>query len=69
MPRRLRAPRNDELSKTQKKYLADFKTDIKNKIKEITTRNYISPEENTVDFVIMFIPNEMIFSFIYEKEN
>ena len=51
----------------QKKYLAEFKIDIKNKIKEVTTRDYISPEENTVDFVIMFIPNEMIFSFIYEK--
>ncbi|MDP3875273.1 MAG: DNA recombination protein RmuC [bacterium] len=51
----------------QKKYLSDFKIDIKNKIKEVTTRDYINPEENTVDFVIMFIPNEMIFSFIYEK--
>ena len=27
----------------------------------------INPEENTVDFVVMFIPNEMIFSFIYER--
>lgn len=51
----------------QKKYLSEFKTDIKSKIKEVTTRDYINPEENTVDFVVMFIPNEMIFSFIYEK--
>ena len=51
----------------QKQYLAEFKTDIKAKIKEITSRDYINPEENTVDFVIMFIPNEMIFSFIYER--
>jgi len=51
----------------QKQYLAEFKADIKTKIKEVTTRNYISLEENTVDFVVMFIPNEMIFSFIYEK--
>lgn len=51
----------------QKKFLAEFKTDIKKKITEVTTRDYINPEENTVDFVIMFIPNEMIFSFIYEK--
>lgn len=51
----------------QKKYKSEFKTDIKNKIKEITTRDYINPEENTVDFVVMFIPNEMIFSFIYEQ--
>jgi DNA recombination protein RmuC len=51
----------------QKKYISEFKTDIKNKIKEVTTRDYINPEENTVDFVVMFIPNEMIFSFIYER--
>jgi len=56
-----------EDTEQQKKYLAEFKGDIKAKLKEITSRNYISPEENTVDFVIMFIPNEMIFSFIYEK--
>ncbi len=46
-----------------------FSTDIKNKIKQVTTRNYINPEDKTVDFVILFIPNEMIFSFIYDKLN
>ncbi len=51
----------------QKLYLNEFKGDIKKKLDEVTTRDYINPEENTVDFVIMFIPNEMIFSFIYEK--
>ncbi|MCL4374312.1 DNA recombination protein RmuC [Patescibacteria group bacterium] len=50
-------------------YLRAFTKDIKDKIKQITTREYINPEENTVDFVLMFIPNEMIFSFIYEKLN
>jgi len=44
-----------------------FEQDIKSKIKEVTTREYINPEENTVDFVILFIPNEMIFSFIYDR--
>ena len=43
------------------------KKDIKDKIKQVTSREYINPEDNTVDFVIMFIPNEMIFSYIYEK--
>ncbi len=46
-----------------------FGIDIKNKIKQVTTRNYINPEDKTVDFVILFIPNEMIFSFIYDKMN
>lgn len=51
----------------KKNYLKLFETDIKGKIKQVTTRDYISPDDNTVDFVVMFIPNEMIFSFIYEN--
>jgi len=46
-----------------------FEQDVKNKIKQVSTRDYINPEENTVDFVILFIPNEMIFSYIYDKMN
>lgn len=49
------------------RYLKGFKSDIEDKIKQVTSRDYISPQDNTVDFVIMFIPNEMIFSFIYEN--
>lgn len=49
------------------KYMKDFEKDVKEKIKQVTTRDYINPEDKTVDFVILFIPNEMIFSYIYEK--
>lgn len=49
------------------RYMKQFETDIKEKIKQVTSREYISPEDRTVDFVILFIPNEMIFSFIYDK--
>ncbi len=52
---------------TKKKYLKDFEQDVKNKIKQVISRDYINPEDKTVDFVILFIPNEMIFSYIYEK--
>jgi len=48
-------------------HLKEFETDLKQRIKEVATRDYINPEEKTVDFVILFIPNEMIFSFVYEK--
>ncbi len=47
--------------------LAKFRTDVKTQVKAITSKDYINPQENTLDFVVMFIPNEMIFSFIYEK--
>jgi DNA recombination protein RmuC len=51
----------------KKQALSKFSTSIKNKAKAITSKDYINPEDNTLDFVVMFIPNEMIFSFIYEK--
>ncbi|MBI5050627.1 MAG: DNA recombination protein RmuC, partial [Nitrospirae bacterium] len=37
-------------------------------IKQVTTRDYINPAENTVDYVIMFIPNEQVYSFINESD-
>jgi len=53
----------------KERYLREFTSDVKQKIKQITTRDYINPEEKTVDFVILFVPNEMIFSFIYDHLN
>lgn len=53
----------------KKKHFLDFKRDVKDKIKQVTSREYINPEERTVDFVILFIPNEMIFSYIYDNMN
>jgi len=47
--------------------LRAFSASIKQKIKEVSSKDYIDPENQTLDFVIMFIPNEMIFSFVYEK--
>lgn len=52
----------------KKQHAQLFKQDIKQKIKQLLTRNYINPGQ-TVDFVVMFIPNEMIFSYIYENLN
>ncbi len=52
---------------TKKQALAKFSNSIKMKVKGITSKDYINPQDQTLDFVVMFIPNEMIFSFIYEK--
>ncbi len=55
-------------SETEKKRaLSSFNAAVKQKIKEVSTKDYIDPEHQTLDFVLMFIPNEMIFSFVYEK--
>jgi DNA recombination protein RmuC len=37
-------------------------------IKQVTTRDYINPSENTIDYVIIFIPNEQVYSFINESD-
>ncbi|MEM4720719.1 MAG: DNA recombination protein RmuC, partial [Candidatus Methanomethylicaceae archaeon] len=47
----------------------DFFRDVKARIKEVTTREYINPEQNTVDYVLLFIPNEQIYAFIHEQDS
>lgn len=51
----------------RERYMKQFTQDVKQKIKQVTSRDYINPEDRTVDFVILFIPNEMVFSFIYDQ--
>ena len=58
-----------ENEETKQEYFKKFKQDVKEKIRQVTTRDYINPEEKTVDFVILFVPNEMIFSYIYDQMN
>ena len=50
-------------------YLSSFLKDVKSRIKEITNREYINPEQDTVDYVLLFIPNEQIFAFISEQDS
>ena len=45
-----------------------FLSDVRGRIKEVTTRDYINAEENTLDYVIVFIPNEQVFAFVNQKE-
>lgn len=51
------------------KYRTDFLRDVKARIKEVATRDYINPEQNTVDSVLLFIPNEQIYAFIHEQDS
>ncbi|MDI6785011.1 MAG: DNA recombination protein RmuC, partial [bacterium] len=45
-----------------------FLKDVKQQIKTVTTRDYINPEEHTVDYVLVFIPNEQVYAFIHETD-
>ncbi len=37
-------------------------------MKEVTSREYINPADNTVDYVLIFIPNEQVYGFIHEAD-
>ncbi len=53
-------------TKTEKKtHAKQFSQDVKTKIKKVA--EYIKPEEDTLDYAILFVPNEMVFSFINQK--
>jgi len=56
------ATADGEREEFKKKFLKD----VRNRVKEIQTRDYINPEDHTVDYVLLFVPNEQIFGFINE---
>ena len=45
-----------------------FLNDVKKHIKDISKRTYIDPESGTVDYVLMFIPNESIYTFLNQED-
>lgn len=56
-------------SETEKEtYKQNFLKDVRQRIKEVSSRDYINPQENTVDYVIIFIPNEQVYAFIMEND-
>lgn len=53
----------------KERYLDRFLGDVKARIKEVTTRDYINPEQNTVDYVLLFIPNEKLYALIHDRDS
>lgn len=47
----------------------EFLRDAKLRIKEVTTRDYINPAEGTLDYTLVFIPNEQVYGFIHEQDS
>ena len=45
-----------------------FLNDIRKHIKDIEKRDYISPENNTLDYAMMFIPNESVYEFANNED-
>lgn len=53
-----------EDEQTRRSLQQQFKTSIKEKIKQVTSRGYISEDEGTLDYVILFVPSEVVFGYI-----
>jgi len=59
---------NAESEHDRKRFKDELLKNTKIMIKQVTTRDYINPSDNTVDYVIIFIPNEQVYSFINEAD-
>lgn len=52
----------------RKRFREDLLRNTRVMIRQVTSREYINPSDNTVDYVIVFIPNEQVYGFINEAE-
>ena len=48
---------------------ARFLKDVRARVKEVTTRDYIDPAAGTVDYCLVFIPNEQVYGFIHQQDS
>jgi DNA recombination protein RmuC len=46
-----------------------FLTDVRNRVNEVSKRGYIDPKGSTVDYVLLFIPNESIYAFLNQEDH
>ena len=51
----------------REQFKKEFMKDVKMRIKEVASKDYINPQENTLDYVLVFIPNEQVYGFINEE--
>ncbi|MDD4203083.1 MAG: DNA recombination protein RmuC [Candidatus Omnitrophica bacterium] len=59
---------NADMDSEKEEYKKTFFKDIKLKLNEVTTRDYINTKQNTLDYVLLFIPNEQIYTFIQQQD-
>ena len=59
---------NAELDEEREVHKKVFLKDVKNHIKTVAGRQYVNPSEGTVDYVLLFIPNESIYGFINQED-
>jgi DNA recombination protein RmuC len=45
----------------------DFQRDVRQRVSEISDRSYVDPE-TTVDYVLLFVPNESVYGFLHDHD-
>jgi DNA recombination protein RmuC len=50
------------------KHRDQFLRDVRNRVKELATRGYLEGTDETVDSVLLFIPNEQVYAFVQEHD-
>ena len=57
---------NNDLERKQ--FRDQFLRDVRDRVKELTTRGYLDSSDDTVDCLLMFIPNEQVYGFVQEND-
>ena len=52
----------------ERRFRDDFLRDVRGHVKALASRSYIDPAGGTVDFVLLFIPNDTLYTFIHEHD-
>jgi hypothetical protein len=45
-----------------------FLRDVRARVRELTGRGYVDPAGGTLDYVLLFLPNEAIYSYVHEHD-
>lgn len=52
----------------RKQFRDQFLRDVRDRVKELTGRGYLDATDETVDCLLMFIPNEQVYAFVHEND-
>ncbi len=53
----------------RKRHRDAFLKDVRARVRELSSRDYVDAGGGTVDFVLLFIPNEQLYAFIHEQDD
>jgi DNA recombination protein RmuC len=52
----------------QRRYRDQFLKDVRDRVRELTARSYLDATTETVDCLLLFIPNEQVYAFVQEHD-